>query len=196
RELAQQTLKEVERFAQFTFVKSGMITGGEDFKEQAAMLRKVPDILVGTPGRMLEQLNAGNLKLEHVQVVVLDEADRMLDMGFIHDIRRVLAKLPSKRQNLLFSATFSDEIKELANKLLTNPASVEVARRNTASEQVEQSVHFVDKRRKRELLAQLIGTHNWQQVLVFTRTKYGANHLAEQLNKDGITAAAIHGNKS
>jgi ATP-dependent RNA helicase RhlE len=134
--------------------------------------------------------------LSKVEILVLDEADRMLDMGFIHDIRRVLAKLPAKRQNLLFSATFSDEIKELANKLLTNPASVEVARRNTASEQVAQSVHFVDKRRKRELLSQLIGTHNWQQVLVFTRTKYGANHLAEQLNKDGITAAAIHGNKS
>jgi ATP-dependent RNA helicase RhlE len=127
---------------------------------------------------------------------VLDEADRMLDMGFIHDIRRVLAKLPPRRQNLLFSATFSDEIKALAEKLLHNPLEVEVARRNTASEQVTQHVHFVDKKRKRELLSQMIGQGNWQQVLVFTRTKHGANHLAEQLNKDGIRSAAIHGNKS
>jgi len=121
---------------------------------------------------------------------------RMLDMGFIHDIRRVLAKLPARRQNLLFSATFSDEIKALAEKLLHNPLEVEVARRNTASEQVTQHVHFVDKKRKRELLSQMIGQGNWQQVLVFTRTKHGANHLAEQLNKDGIRSAAIHGNKS
>jgi ATP-dependent RNA helicase RhlE len=127
---------------------------------------------------------------------VLDEADRMLDMGFIHDIRRVLAKLPAKRQNLLFSATFSDDIKALAEKLLHNPLEIEVARRNTASEQVTQHVHFVDKKRKRELLSQMIGEGNWQQVLVFTRTKHGANHLAEQLNKDGIRSAAIHGNKS
>ncbi|MEG9083370.1 helicase-related protein, partial [Escherichia coli] len=134
--------------------------------------------------------------LDNVEILVLDEADRMLDMGFIHDIRRVLAKLPPRRQNLLFSATFSDEIKALAEKLLHNPLEVEVARRNTASEQVTQHVHFVDKKRKRELLSQMIGQGNWQQVLVFTRTKHGANHLAEQLNKDGIRSAAIHGNKS
>jgi ATP-dependent RNA helicase RhlE len=128
------------------------------------------------------------VKLDQVEILVLDEADRMLDMGFIHDIRRVLAKLPAKRQNLLFSATFSDDIKSLAEKLLHNPLEIEVARRNTASEQVTQHVHFVDKKRKRELLSQMIGQGNWQQVLVFTRTKHGANHLAEQLNKDGIAA--------
>ncbi|MFU0777822.1 MAG: ATP-dependent RNA helicase RhlE [Citrobacter braakii] len=142
----------------------------------------------------LEHQNA--VKLDQVEILVLDEADRMLDMGFIHDIRRVLAKLPAKRQNLLFSATFSDDIKSLAEKLLHNPLEIEVARRNTASEQVTQHVHFVDKKRKRELLSQMIGQGNWQQVLVFTRTKHGANHLAEQLNKDGIRSAAIHGNKS
>ncbi|HCC11865.1 MAG TPA: ATP-dependent RNA helicase RhlE, partial [Atlantibacter hermannii] len=142
----------------------------------------------------LEHQNA--VKLDKVEILVLDEADRMLDMGFIHDIRRVLAKLPPRRQNLLFSATFSDDIKSLAEKLLHNPAEVEVARRNTASEQITQYVHFVDKKRKRELLSLMIGKENWQQVLVFTRTKHGANHLAEQLNKDGIRSAAIHGNKS
>ncbi|WP_141125432.1 helicase-related protein, partial [Salmonella enterica] len=142
----------------------------------------------------LEHQNA--VKLDQIEILVLDEADRMLDMGFIHDIRRVLAKLPAKRQNLLFSATFSDDIKALAEKLLRNPLEIEVARRNTASEQVTQHVHFVDKKRKRELLSQMIGQGNWQQVLVFTRTKHGANHLAEQLNKDGIRSAAIHGNKS
>ncbi len=131
--------------------------------------------------------------LSQVEILVLDEADRMLDMGFIHDIRRVMKLLPAKRQSLMFSATFSDEIKTLANSLLDNPASVEVARRNTASEQITQFVHMVDKKRKRELLSDMIGRNNWQQVLVFTRTKHGANHLAEQLNKDGITAAAIHG---
>lgn len=136
------------------------------------------------------------MKLDQVEILVLDEADRMLDMGFIHDIRRVLTKLPAKRQNLLFSATFSDDIKALAEKLLHNPLEIEVARRNTASDQVTQHVHFVDKKRKRELLSHMIGKGNWQQVLVFTRTKHGANHLAEQLNKDGIRSAAIHGNKS
>lgn len=142
----------------------------------------------------LEHQNA--VKLDQVEILVLDEADRMLDMGFIHDIRRVLTKLPAKRQNLLFSATFSDDIKALAEKLLHNPLEIEVARRNTASDQVTQHVHFVDKKRKRELLSHMIGKGNWQQVLVFTRTKHGANHLAEQLNKDGIRSAAIHGNKS
>lgn len=135
------------------------------------------------------------MDLSQVEILVLDEADRMLDMGFIHDIRRVLARLPAKRQNLLFSATFSDDIKALASTLLHNPAMVEVARRNAPSELVDQKVHFVDKKRKRELLSQLIGQGQWRQVLVFTRTKHGANHLAEQLNKDGISAMAIHGNK-
>ncbi len=142
-------------------------------------LRGGVDILVATPGRLLDLEHQNAVSLDKVEILVLDEADRMLDMGFIHDIRRVLAKLPARRQNLLFSATFSDEIKGLAEKLLHNPLEVEVARRNTASEQITQHVHFVDKNRKRELLSQLIGEGNWQQVLVFTRTKHGANHLAE-----------------
>ncbi len=158
-------------------------------------LRGCVDVLVATPGRLLDLEHQNAVKLDQVDLV-LDEADRMLDMGFIHDIRRVLTKLPAKRQNLLFSATFSDDIKALAEKLLHNPLEIEVARRNTASDQVTQHVHFVDKKRKRELLSHMIGKGNWQQVLVFTRTKHGANHLAEQLNKDGIRSAAIHGNKS
>ncbi|MHA0851818.1 helicase-related protein, partial [Serratia nematodiphila] len=170
--------------------------GGVSINPPMMKLRGGVDILVATPGRLLDLEHQNAVDLSKIEILVLDEADRMLDMGFIHDIRRVLAKLPAKRQNLLFSATFSDDIKALANKLLHNPASVEVARRNTASEQIEQSVHFVDKKRKRELLSQMIGEGDWKQVLVFTRTKHGANHLAEQLNKDGITAAAIHGNKS
>lgn len=196
RELAAQIGENVRDYSKYLNLRSLVVFGGVSINPQMMKLRGGVDVLVATPGRLLDLEHQHAVDLSKVEILVLDEADRMLDMGFIHDIRRVLAKLPAKRQNLLFSATFSDEIKELANKLLTNPASVEVARRNTASEQVAQSVHFVDKRRKRELLSQLIGTHNWQQVLVFTRTKYGANHLAEQLNKDGITAAAIHGNKS
>jgi ATP-dependent RNA helicase RhlE len=173
-----------------------VVFGGVSINPQMVKLRGGVDILVATPGRLLDLAQQNAVDLSQVEILVLDEADRMLDMGFIHDIRRVLARLPAKRQNLLFSATFSDEIKGLAEKLLTNPEMIEVARRNTASEQVAQQVAFVDKKRKRELLSQLIGEGNWQQVLVFTRTKHGANHLAEQLGKDGISAAAIHGNKS
>jgi ATP-dependent RNA helicase RhlE len=179
-----------------TPTRSLVVFGGVSINPQMMKLRGGVDVLVATPGRLLDLEHQNALDLSQVEILVLDEADRMLDMGFIHDIRRVLSKLPAKRQNLLFSATFSDEIKTLAEKLLHNPEQVEVARRNTASEQITQHVHFVDKKRKRELLSFLIGRDNWQQVLVFTRTKHGANHLAEQLNKDGITAAAIHGNKS
>ncbi|WP_114191862.1 ATP-dependent RNA helicase RhlE [Edaphovirga cremea] len=196
RELAAQIGENVVAYSSHLKLRSLVVFGGVSINPQMMKLRSGVDILVATPGRLLDLEHQNAVDLSHVEILVLDEADRMLDMGFIHDIRRVLAKLPAKRQNLLFSATFSDEIKALANKLLHNPASVEVARRNTASEQIEQSVHFVDKKRKRELLSQMIGEGDWQQVLVFTRTKHGANHLAEQLNKDGITAAAIHGNKS
>jgi len=196
RELAAQIGENVTAYSKHLSLRSLVVFGGVSINPQMMKLRGGVDILVATPGRLLDLEHQRAVDLSQVEILVLDEADRMLDMGFIHDIRRVLSKLPAKRQNLLFSATFSDEIKGLANKLLTNPASVEVARRNTASTQIEQSVHFVDKRRKRELLSQMIGTGNWQQVLVFTRTKHGANHLAELLNKDGITAAAIHGNKS
>jgi len=154
------------------------------------------DILVATPGRLLDHVSQKTIDLSQVEILVLDEADRMLDMGFIRDIRKVLALLPKQRQNLLFSATFSEEIKRLSDGLLNKPVLIEVARRNTASERVAQVVHPVDRERKRELLSFLIGSGNWQQVLVFTRTKHGANRLATQLEKDGITAAAIHGNKS
>ena len=196
RELAAQVGENVREYSKYLNLRSLVVFGGVSINPQMMKLRGGVDVLVATPGRLLDLAHQNAVDLSQVEVLVLDEADRMLDMGFIHDIRRVLAKLPPKRQNLLFSATFSDEIKTLAEKLLTNPEQVAVARRNTASEQVTQHVHLVDKKRKRELLSHLIGRDNWQQVLVFTRTKHGANHLAEQLHKDGITAAAIHGNKS
>ncbi len=196
RELAAQIGENVRDYSQYLNIRSLVVFGGVSINPQMMKLRGGVDVLVATPGRLLDLEHQNALKLDSVEILVLDEADRMLDMGFIHDIRRVLAKLPPRRQNLLFSATFSDDIKALAEKLLHNPLEIEVARRNTASEQVTQHVHFVDKKRKRELLSQMIGQGNWQQVLVFTRTKHGANHLAEQLNKDGITSAAIHGNKS
>ncbi|MEC5341046.1 ATP-dependent RNA helicase RhlE [Brenneria populi] len=196
RELAAQIGENVQAYSKYLRLRSLVVFGGVSINPQMMKLRGGVDILVATPGRLLDLEHQNAVDLSQIEILVLDEADRMLDMGFIHDIRRVLAKLPAKRQNLLFSATFSDEIKTLASKLLDNPASVEVVRRNTPSELVTQHVHFVDKRRKRELLSQLIGENNWRQVLVFTRTKHGANHLAELLEKDGITAAAIHGNKS
>lgn len=196
RELAAQIGENVLEYSRYLSLRSLVVFGGVSINPQMMKLRSGVDILVATPGRLLDLENQHAVDLSQVEILVLDEADRMLDMGFIHDIRRVLAKLPAKRQNLLFSATFSDEIKTLADKLLNNPALVEVAQRNTASELVEQQVHFVDKKRKRELLSLMIGQGDWKQVLVFTRTKHGANHLTEQLNKDGITTAAIHGNKS
>ncbi|WP_242600833.1 ATP-dependent RNA helicase RhlE, partial [Erwinia billingiae] len=196
RELAAQIGENVQDYSKYLDLRSLVVFGGVSINPQMMKLRSGVDVLVATPGRLLDLEHQNALDLSKVEILVLDEADRMLDMGFIHDIRRVLAKLPAKRQNLLFSATFSDEIKGLAEKLLHNPEEVSVARRNTASEQITQHVHMVDKKRKRELLSFLIGRDNWQQVLVFTRTKHGANHLAEQLNKDGITSAAIHGNKS
>ncbi|KMJ43939.1 ATP-dependent RNA helicase RhlE [Xenorhabdus khoisanae] len=196
RELAAQVGENVRNYSKFLKLRSFVVFGGVSINPQMMKLRGGVDILVATPGRLLDLEHQNAVDLSHVEILILDEADRMLDMGFIHDIRRVLNKLPAKRQNLLFSATFSDEIKGLANKLLHNPVSVEVARRNSASEQIDQSIHFVDKKRKGELLSYMIGSQNWQQVLVFTRTKHGANRLAEQLNNDGVTAAAIHGNKS
>lgn len=196
RELAAQVGENVHDYSKYLDLRSLVVFGGVSINPQMMKLRGGVDVLIATPGRLLDLEHQNALDLSQVEILVLDEADRMLDMGFIHDIRRVLAKLPAKRQNLLFSATFSDEIKGLAEKLLHNPEEVSVARRNTASEQITQHVMFVDKKRKRELLSFMIGRDNWQQVLVFTRTKHGANHLAEQLNKDGITSAAIHGNKS
>ena len=154
------------------------------------------DILVATPGRLLDHVSQKTLDLSAVEILVLDEADRMLDMGFIRDIRKILALLPKQRQNLLFSATYTNEIRTLADTLLDAPAFIEVARRNTTTELVSQVIHPVDRERKRELLSFMVGSQNWRQVLVFTRTKHGANRLSQQLEKDGISSAAIHGNKS
>jgi ATP-dependent RNA helicase RhlE len=196
RELAAQVGESVDTYGKYLPLKSTVIFGGVKINPQIQRLRQGVDILVATPGRLLDHVSQNTVDLSKVEILVLDEADRMLDMGFIRDINKVLALLPKEKQTLFFSATFSDEIKRLANKLLKSPALVEVARHNTASETVSQVVHPVDKRRKRELLSFLIGSNNWKQVLVFTRTKHGANRLSEQLQTDGITAAAIHGNKS
>ncbi|RDH91290.1 MAG: ATP-dependent RNA helicase RhlE [endosymbiont of Seepiophila jonesi] len=196
RELAAQVGESVATYGRHLPLKSTVIFGGVKIGPQINTLRHGVDILVATPGRLLDHVQQKTLDLSKVEILVLDEADRMLDMGFIHDIRKVLALLPNRRQNLLFSATFSGEIKTLADNLLNSPTLIEVARRNTAAETVAQIVYPVDKNRKRELLSYLIGSRNWRQVLVFTRTKHGANRLAQQLEKDGLSAAAIHGNKS
>ncbi|MDO4683031.1 MAG: DEAD/DEAH box helicase [Lautropia sp.] len=196
RELTAQVAESVNTYARYTGIRSVVIFGGVNINPQIQALRQPLDILVATPGRLLDHVQQGTLDLSGIEIFVLDEADRMLDMGFIHDIRRVIARLPARRQSLLYSATFSPEIRSLAHGLLTNPAEVDVAPRNTASELVSQSAHLVPKTRKRALLAYLIGANRWPQVLVFTKTKHGANRLAEQLGKDGIEAMAIHGNKS
>jgi len=196
RELAAQVEESVRQYGKYLKLKSMMMFGGVGINPQIDQLRRGVDILVATPGRLLDHMQQGTVDLSHVEILVLDEADRMLDMGFIRDIRKVLAKLPAQRQNLLFSATFSDEIKALAAGLLNAPKIIEVARRNTTAQTVDQRVYLVDRERKRELLTKLIQDNNWFQVLVFTRTKHGANRLAEQLDKDGIKALAIHGNKS
>jgi ATP-dependent RNA helicase RhlE len=196
RELAAQVHDSVQIYGRHLPLKSTVVFGGVSINPQKQKLIKGVDVLVATPGRLLDHVSQRSVDLSKIDILVLDEADRMLDMGFIRDIRKVLALIPKQRQTLLFSATFSNEIKKLANDLLISPALVEVARENTAAESVTQVVHPVDKKRKRELLSALIGGNDWKQVLVFTRTKHGANRLTEQLNTDGITAAAIHGNKS
>ncbi len=196
RELAAQIEESIRVYGKYAKQASMVVFGGVGIGAQTAQLKRGVDILVATPGRLLDHQGQGNLDLSRVEILVLDEADRMLDMGFIRDIRRILSLLPKRRQNLLFSATFSDEIKDLADNLLDAPALIEVARRNSTVEIITQTVHPVDRDRKRELLAHLITSQSWHQVLVFTRTKHGANKLAEQLNHDGITALAIHGNKS
>ncbi len=196
RELAAQVEESVTTYGRHLPFTSAVIFGGVKIRPQISQIRKGVDILVATPGRLLDHAQQGTVDLSGVEILVLDEADRMLDMGFIRDIRRIMAILPRKRQNLLFFATFSDEMKQLADSLLQSPVLVEVARRNTARESIEQVIHPVDRQRKRELLSFLIGSQNWQQVLVFTRTKHGANRLSQQLERDGIRAAAIHGNKS
>ncbi|KJS09639.1 MAG: hypothetical protein VR73_01475, partial [Gammaproteobacteria bacterium BRH_c0] len=177
RELAAQVGESVTTYGKYLPMRSAVIFGGVNVNPQISMLRRGVDILVATPGRLLDHVNQKTLDLSKVEILVLDEADRMLDMGFIHDIRKVLALLPKQRQNLLFSATFSEEIKALADRILNTPTLIEVARRNTATELVSQVIHPVDRERKRELLSYLIGANDWKQVLVFTRTKHGANRL-------------------
>jgi ATP-dependent RNA helicase RhlE len=196
RELAAQIEESVRTYGKYMSLKTTLIYGGVNINPQIDALRRGVDILVATPGRLLDHLQQKTAELSNVEILVLDEADRMLDMGFIRDIRRVLALLPAKRQNLLFSATFSEEIRKLADGLLHNPAMVEVARRNAESELVAQRVHPVDSWCKRDLLVHLVSSGDWKQVLVFTRMKSGANRLSEYLCKAGIEATAIHGNKS
>ncbi|MDY3205666.1 MAG: DEAD/DEAH box helicase [Arcobacter sp.] len=196
RELAAQVAQSVETYGKYLPFKSAVIFGGVGINPQISLLKKGVDIVIATPGRLLDLVSQDCLDLTKIEFFILDEADRMLDMGFINDIRKVLAILPKQRQNLLFSATFSDDIKKLADSLLNSPVSIEAAKANSTSHKVEQSVHLVDRERKKELLLHLVNKNNWQQVLVFTRTKHGANKLSEALVKDGISSAAIHGNKS
>ena len=196
RELAIQVNHSVEDYGKWLRLESAAVFGGVNINPQKKKLARGVDFLVATPGRLLDLVNQGSVDLSRIEILVLDEADRMLDMGFIRDIRKLLALLPRQKQTLLFSATFSDPIKQLAGGLMHSPALVEIGRRNDTVESVEQLIHPVEKDRKRELLSHLIGSNNWQQVLVFGRTKHGANRLAKQLNADGVTATAIHGNKS
>ena len=196
RELAAQVEESVRTYGKYAQLSSMVMFGGVGMSPQVDKLRRGVDILVATPGRLLDHHQQRTLDLSHVEIFVLDEADRMLDMGFIHDIKKVLAVLPAKKQSLLFSATFSDEIKALADRLLNEPGLIEVARRNATAENIAQRIHPVGRERKKELLAHLIKRGDWHQVLVFTRMKHGANRLTDYLNDQGISAMAIHGNKS
>jgi len=196
RELAVQVHESVRTYGKHVSLKSAAIFGGVGMGNQLSALRSGVDIIVATPGRLLDHIEQRSADLSAIEILVLDEADRMLDMGFIRDIRKIIALLPKRKQTLLFSATFSDEIRGLVAGLLENPASVEVARRNAPAEAVAQAVYHVDRERKKDLLIQLINDHGWHQVLVFTRTKHGADALSDRLLKAGIDAAALHGNKS
>lgn len=196
RELAAQIGDSVAVYGKYLSLRSTVVFGGVNINPQIIKLRRGVDILVATPGRLLDLHNRKAVDLSKVQILVLDEADRMLDMGFIHDIRKIMTFLPKQRQNLLFSATFSSEIRKMANNLLHEPVCIDIAPRNTAVESVKQRVYSVDKSHKPRLLCHLIHNEGWKQVLVFTRTKHGANRLAQQLERDGISTAAIHGNKS
>ena len=196
RELAAQVGENVDAYSKYLPIRSTVIFGGVKINPQISRLRQGVDILIATPGRLLDHVNQQTLDLSQVEVLVLDEADRMLDMGFIHDIRKILALVSEDRQTLLFSATFSRPIRKLADSFLRSPELIEVARSNSAAETVDQVVYPVDRVRKSELLSFIIGSRNWRQVLVFTRTKHGANRLTKHLQRDGLTAAAIHGNKS
>ena len=196
RELAAQVEESVQTYGKYLELSSTVIFGGVGMNPQITKVKKGVDILVATPGRLLDLMQQGVLDLGQVQILVLDEADRMLDMGFIHDVKKVLAAVPKDKQSLLFSATFSDEIRELAATLLKNPQSVQVTPRNTTVQRITQVIHPVGRGKKKALLAHIIQEHNWSQVLVFTRTKFGANNVAEFLTKNGIQSMALHGNKS
>ncbi|MDO9164580.1 MAG: DEAD/DEAH box helicase, partial [Rhodoferax sp.] len=196
RELAAQVEESVQTYGKYLELSSTVVFGGVGMNPQISRVKKGVDILVATPGRLLDLLQQGVLDLGQVQILVLDEADRMLDMGFIHDVKKVLAVVPKDKQSLLFSATFSDEIRDLAATLLKNPLSIQVTPRNTTVQRITQVIHPVGRGKKKALLAHIIQEHNWSQVLVFTRTKFGANNVAEFLTKNGIQAMALHGNKS
>jgi ATP-dependent RNA helicase RhlE len=196
RELAAQVEESVRNYGKYSKLTSMVMFGGVGMQPQIDRLRRGVDILVATPGRLLDHHGQRTLDLSHVEIFVLDEADRMLDMGFVHDIKKVLAIVPPKKQSLLFSATFSDEIKALADRLLNQPVLIEVARRNQTADTIAQKVHPVGREMKKDLLCHLIKQNDWHQVLVFTRMKHGANRLVEHLLKQGISAMAIHGNKS
>lgn len=196
RELAAQIYDNVKTYAEYLPIKSTVIFGGVNQNPQVATLRNGVDILIATPGRLLDLYNQKVFSFNKIEIFVLDEADRMLDMGFVRDIKKIMTLLPEKRQNLLFSATFSKEIKDLAKGILTNPVLVEATPENTTAEKVNQTIYRVDSSKKTNLIIKLIEDGNWQQVLVFTRTKHGANRLSEKLSKAGHSAAAIHGNKT
>ncbi|WP_203257840.1 DEAD/DEAH box helicase [Hyunsoonleella ulvae] len=196
RELAAQVYDNVKAYSEFLNLRSAVIFGGVNQKPQIATIRRGVDVLVATPGRLLDLQNQGVLSIKRIEIFVLDEADRMLDMGFLRDIQKVINLMPDKRQNLMFSATFSKDIKKLAHGILNNPVQVEATPENTTVEAISQKVYRVAKAKKTGLIIKLISEGNWKQVLVFTRTKHGANRLCEKMVKSGITAAAIHGNKS
>ncbi len=196
RELAAQVEESVRDYGKYLSLNSTVIFGGVGMKPQIDRLKRGVDILVATPGRLLDLAGQGFLDLSSIEILVLDEADRMLDMGFIHDVKKVLAMVPSEKQSLLFSATFSDEIRELAANLLKNPQSIQVTPSNTTVQRITQVIHPVGRGKKKEVLVHIINKHNWSQVLVFTRTKFGANNVADYLSKNGIKAMALHGNKS
>ena len=196
RELAQQVHKSIEKYAQYTEIKSALAYGGVSINPQIAAINAGAEILVATPGRLLDHLINGSVSLDQLEILVFDEADRMLDMGFKDEIDNILKRLPTKRQTLLFSATFDDSIFKLSHTLLQDPELIEVSERNTAGDQIEQIVYTVDEDRKRELTSHYIGAKNWHQVLIFTRTKQGADVLAKEMCKDGIKTQSIHGDKS
>ncbi|WP_019029912.1 DEAD/DEAH box helicase [Colwellia piezophila] len=196
RELAIQVSENIKQFSQYLPVKCGVVYGGGKVASQTKMLKQGLDILVATPGRLLEHLTSHNVDLSQVKFLVLDEADRMLDMGFLTDIEKLLIAIKHKHQTLMFSATFSERVKSLANQLLKTPKTISISRENTTSGKIKQSVYWVSEARKRELLSELIGVNNWQQVLVFAGTKESANLLAKELKLDGIKAALCHGDKT